>query len=313
MYNSKCGLLYERGIKVKAICVDIGGTSIKYGLLEQKNARQKVEVLFKASADWKPKEIDGTGVSQFVYNLIKDILESETIDFIGVSTAGVVDVDSGHIVSANDNIPNYTGYPLKDELERLIKKPVAVENDVNSATLAEFYQGHTQGTQSNVCLTIGTGVGGGAILAGELFRGHNHSAMEVGYIPIENTTLEDGGSTTGLVRRCEARLNSNEPLNGKKIFDLIKHEQNKVCIEEVDVMVKTIAKGLEIISYVIDPEKIVLGGGIMQQSDYLILRIQKELDQLINKHIPVEAAKHLNNAGMVGAFYHAKKQIIGDD
>lgn len=304
LFYNKCGLVYERGVILKAICVDIGGTAIKYGVLEKINQESKVYVIKKWSIDWNPHKTDGTGVAELVYSLIKEKLEEYNIELIGISTAGVVDVEKGLIKYANENIPNYTGFELKKELEKLSNCKVSVENDVNCAALAEYYQGSSSRTQSSICLTIGTGVGGGVIVDGKLLRGHRHSAMEVGYIPIEDSTLERLGSTSGLVKRCHDRLNNNDYLNGEMIFNLALNQGNEICLEEIDNLVSSLAEGLKIICHVIDPEVIVLGGGIMHQEEYLIPRIQEQLNQNLSNEVTVKSAKHLNNAGLVGAFYN---------
>lgn len=302
-YN-KCGLVYERGVMLKAICLDIGGTSIKYGVLEKVNKESTVKVIDKWSVDWDPRKTDGSGVAELVYSLIEDKLKTYDIELIGISTAGVVDVKEGSIVYANENIPNYTGFELKKELEKLSNCKVAVENDVNCAALAEYFQGSSTNTHSSICLTIGTGVGGGVISEGKLLRGDRHSAMEVGYIPIGNSTLERLGSTSGLVKRCAKRLGYTQGLNGETVFDLALNEGNEICLEEIDNLVSSLAQGLKIICHIIDPEVIILGGGIMHQEDFLIPRIQEQLNLRLPNEIVVKAAKHLNEAGLVGAFYN---------
>lgn len=301
----------ERVIILKAICVDIGGTAIKYGLVQQNNDVSNIEIIEKKSYDWSPAEVGGPGVSKLVFSLITDMLSQYTVDFIGVSTAGMVDPAKGRIKYANENIPHYTGVPLKEELEQLTGCRVAVENDVNCVALAENFCGSAKGTQSSICLTIGTGIGGGLVISDELWRGSNFGAMEVGYMPLKAGSFDRLASTSGLVDRCKARLDSNAPLNGEKIFDLAINQDCVICQEEIDRMIDYLVEGIGNLIFVIDPEVIVLGGGIMHQSDYLIPRIQEKLDGVTKSKVDVRPAKHLNNAGLIGAFYNARQQFNG--
>lgn len=310
VFWDKCGFAYVRSDDVRAICLDIGGTSIKYGVLEE--AHNEMNIIHKASYDWSPVETDGTGVPQLAYELIEDLLDQYQVDFIGVSTAGMVDTDRGQIKYANDNIPNYTGVPLKKELEDLTKLQVAVENDVNCAALAEHFYGASRDSNSSICLTIGTGVGGGLIIRDDLWQGAHSGAMEVGYMPLKDGLFDQIASTTGLVKRCSARMDTDQPLNGKIIFDLARNHNNEIAISEIDRMIKYLVEGINILVTVVDPEVVVLGGGIIHQADYLMPRINKALDKDRISDVKVLPAENLNNAGLIGAFVNGRKQLMGD-
>lgn len=292
---------------MKAICIDIGGTAIKYGILRQDGPEAQVEIEAKASQNWDPKSLGGPQVPGFVFDLVEDYLD-DNIDFIGISTAGVVDVQVGVIQSANDNIPNYAGVKLKEELQGLTDKPVFVDNDVNCAGLAEYKQGHAKSAEVALTLTLGTGVGGGLIHQGQVFRGAHWQAMEVGYLPLKDGSFEDLASVTGLIKRCQDRL-GREGLDGKTIFALALEESNAVCLEEIDRLVDYLTDGLQVLCLTLDPDMVILGGGVMAQADYLIPRIQDSLDQKVNRPLAVKPAKYLNDAGILGAFFTGLAQL----
>lgn len=292
---------------MKAICVDIGGTAIKYGILRQDRPEAQVEIQVKDSRNWDPKSLGGQKVPSFVFDLVQDYLD-DTIDFIGISTAGVVDVQAGVILSANDNIPNYAGVKLKEDLQGLTDKPVFVDNDVNCACLAEYKQGHAKSAEVVLTLTLGTGVGGGLIHQGQVFRGAHSQAMEVGYLPLKDGSFEDLASVTGLIKRCQIRL-GREGLDGKTIFTLALEESNAVCLEEIDRLVDYLTDGLQVLCLTLDPDMVILGGGVMAQADYLIPRIQDSLDQKVNWPLAVKPAKYLNDAGILGAFFTGLAQL----
>ncbi|EKU93701.1 Beta-glucoside kinase [Alloiococcus otitis] len=292
---------------MKAICVDIGGTAIKYGILSQDRPEAQVEIQAKGSQNLDPKSLGGPNVPSFVFDLVQDYVD-DSIDFIGISSAGVVDVQAGVIQSANENIPNYAGVKLKEELQGLTDKPVFVDNDVNCASLAEYKQGHAKSAEVALTLTLGTGVGGGLIYQGQVFRGAHSAAMEVGYLPLKDGSFEDLASVTGLIKRCEARL-GQEGLEGKTIFDLALKEGNTVCLEEIDRLVDYLTDGLQVLCLSLDPDMVILGGGVMAQADYLIPRIQDSLDQKVNRPLTVKPAKYLNDAGILGAFFTGLAQL----
>ena len=135
------------------ICVDIGGTSIKYGVLSEKG-----EIFIDGTVSTKVTEKENFILSD-VKKLVRNILDeykNYEIKGICISTAGVVNPEKGEIAYAGPTIPKYTGTKIKEELEKEFSIPCEVENDVNCAGLGEYWKGAGKGSKSMVCLTIGT-------------------------------------------------------------------------------------------------------------------------------------------------------------
>jgi len=290
------------------ICIDIGGTAIKHSVINEDGS-----IITKSQIDTEASK-GGLNILKKIKTIIKNYLNEYFINGICISTAGMVDPVKGNIVYASNLIPNYTGIEIKQELEKEFKITCEVENDVNCAGLGEYWLGAAKNSHSCACLTIGTGIGGCIIIDGKIIHGFSNSAGEVGYMKINGTAFQDMAATSKLVERvAERKKISKEELNGKIIFDLAK-KGDVECIEEIDKLVDTLALGISYVSYVINPEVIVLGGGIMAQKEYLRERIDKALkDKLIDRvyeNVRIEFAENENNAGMLGALYNFKSKEI---
>ena len=203
-------------------------------------------------------------------------------------------------------------YFTQQQIEKEFNIPCEVENDVNCAALGEYWLGAAKNSHSCACLTIGTGIGGCIIIGGKVIHGFSNSAGEVGYMKINGSTFQELAATSKLVEKVAKRKKINkEELNGKIIFNLAK-EGDIDCIEEIDNLVDTLALGISYIVYLINPEVVVLGGGIMAQREYLEERINTALkDKLIDKvykSVKIKFAQNQNNAGMLGALYNFKSK-----
>lgn len=288
----------------KYVCIDVGGTSIKYGLI-----REDGDIINKSSMDTEAKEKGGAGILEKIKSIVKVYIANEKIEGICISTAGMVDPKEGKIVYAlEDLIPGYTDMEIKREVEKEFNIRCEVENDVNCAGLGEMWLGAGKGASSSVCMTIGTGIGGCVILNNRLINGFSNSAGEIGYININGETFQDLASTSSLVKRVAQIKGKNEKdMNGKIIFDLAKNN-DKDCLKEIDNMVKSLAIGIANVCYVINPEVIILGGGIMAQEEFLKPRIEKALKEVLKdriyKNTKLEFAKRQNDAGMLGSLYN---------
>ncbi len=288
-------------------CIDIGGTAIKYGILnENGSVVQKNETETQAYKG-------GEALAEKVEDLVRQMIEQdENIAGIAISTAGVVDSENGCIIHASDAIPNYIGINYKERLEKKFARPTEVENDVNCAGLAEAQNGKGKDAASMLMLTIGTGIGGCFIEEGNLLHGNCFSACEVGYMPINGIPFQDIGATSALVNNVAKK--KNEPLslwNGKKIFACA-DQGDQDCIQAIKNMCDVLGQGMALISFVLNPEVIVLGGGIMAQGE----KMRQDLEDafaahtipLIAKNTRIEFAQHANDAGMKGALANFLKK-----
>lgn len=288
----------------KFICIDIGGTSIKYGL-----ATREGTFITKGNVQTEAKKEGGYGILDKVEKIVNNFINNSDIDGVCISTAGMVDPYTGEIVYAlEDLIPNYTGMNLKLEIENRFNIKCHVENDVNCAGLGEAWLGSGLDKSSIVCLTIGTGIGGCIIIDNKLLSGFSNSAGEVGYMNVNGESFQKRGSTTSLVENVAKRKAiTTESINGEMIFKLAK-ENDPIAIEEIDKVVNVLAVGIANICYIVNPEVVILGGGIMAQKEYLKPKLEKALkENLIDRvyrNTKLEFAKLKNDAGMLGALFN---------
>ena len=226
----------------------------------------------------------------------------------------MVDPVEGKILFALEElIPNYKDMQLKKEVEKEFNIKCEVENDVNCAGLGEMWLGAGRGATSSICLTIGTGIGGCIIINNKLINGFSNSAGEVGYMNVNGSSFQELASTSSLIKKVAKIKNLNEnDLNGKIIFDLAKNNDED-CLKELDNMIKSLAVGIANICYVINPEVVILGGGIMAQEKFLKPKIDKALKEVlierVYKNTNIEFAKRQNDAGMLGALYNFLNKI----
>lgn len=284
---------------MKILAIDIGGTFIKYCIFDQGDLLEDGKARSEAinGADILVRNVD---------NIIEHVLNKYHIDAIAISTAGVVDVEKGQIIHAGPTIPGYKGFNWKQHIRDKYAMECQVENDVNCAALGEYSIGCAKGKDKVLVLAIGTGIGGAFISNGSIFRGNNGCAMEVGYMSLDGSEFENIASTTALVNyhKSIAKLDKS---NGFLIFQLAKEKDEK-AIEAIDYTMDKLCKGIANISYILDPQSIVLGGGIMEQGEYLRPIIEEKLKKymlpIAYEKLDLSFASAGNLAASYGALYH---------
>lgn len=281
------------------IAIDIGGTNIKYGVLSLDSTIVKtgeIKTRVTATENFILEDVD---------SLIGKLISEFQVSGVAISTAGVVSSKTSEIVHAGPTIPNYKGTNFKKLVNEKYNLPCTVENDVNSAALGEFWKGAGEEFSSGFCLTVGTGLGGALIIDNKLIRGASDSAGEIGYMKILGKDIQSVASTKALVKAVAERK-GKENINGRIIFDLAK-EGDKDSIEEIDNLVKSISQAIENIVYIVNPEVIILGGGIMEQEEYLKPLFEKEIKRILPEkfisNTKIRFAKLGNKAGLIGALY----------
>lgn len=284
----------------KILCLDVGGTSIKSAIYQTDG---KLLETFESVAT-NASEIK---LGETILKVVKERLALNSgVAGIAIASAGVIDSDAGKVIYSGYTIPNYTETEIKKTVESLTGLPCEVENDANCAGLAEMWQGAGQDYQSGVCLTVGTGVGGAVIINGQLVKGRGFTAGEVGYMPVNGQNFQDVASTTSLIARVNQLSLEKVYQSGEEIFKAAK-EGNRECVQGIDELITNLAAGISIIMYLLNPDVIVLGGGIMAQKDYLHDKLMKRVSEtIIDRQFATSAivfAEHQNNAGMVGALY----------
>ena len=292
-----------RNVKMKKyVSIDIGGTAIKYGVINSEG--QIVEKEQMPTEAWR----GGPEILNKVIGIVETYKKIYTVSGICISTAGMVDVEKGEIFYAAPLIPNYAGTKFKQVLEEKFQIPCEVENDVNCAGLAESVSGVAKQSKVTLCLTVGTGIGGCIIIQGKIFRGYSNSACEVGYMNMGDSDFQTLGAASILTKKvAERKKEPQERWNGYRIFEHAK-KGDAVCCQAIDEMVDILGKGIANICYVLNPEIIVLGGGIMAQQEFLKEKIEQSVKRYlvpsIAENTKIAFAKHKNVAGMLGAFYH---------
>lgn len=292
------------------VSIDIGGTAIKYGLMGEngellKSGKQSTEA-------WR----GGPAIVEKVRRIVETYQETEDICGICISTAGMVDIEKGEIFYAAPLIPEYTGTQWKKILEENFGVPCEVENDVNCAGLAEAVSGAAKGSAVALMLTVGTGIGGCLVLNGEVFHGHSGSACEIGYMHMGESDFQTLGASSTLTRKvAEQKKEPEEQWDGYRIFQEA-GKGDPQCREAIEEMAEILGKGIANLCCVLNPEVVVLGGGIMAQEDYLKPLIEREVKRYlvpgIAEHTRIAFAKHRNHAGVLGAFYHFKQRQLSD-
>lgn len=261
------------------IVLDLGGTAIKYGYFQEDT------LLFHHETPSEAK-LGGVHLMQKIIKLIHSIRDNYPADAIGISSAGQIDSETGTVIYANENIPCYSKTPIKKLLMDEFHLPVFVENDVNSAAIGENCYGSGKEHPNFLCLTYGTGIGGGIVLNHKLLKGSTGVAAEFGHMITHPNGLPCGcgsrgcyemyGSTSALIKK--AKQKNAVWTNGKLLFESY-HAGNTDAIQLINDWICEISYGLINLIYIFNPSCIILGGGIMEQ-DCLI----KQLTILIRQH-----------------------------
>ncbi len=293
---------------------DIGGTAIKYGLIDDDFCfLESGEV---PSLDAEYSEVCAAGVMKALKAKMTEY--KGQYDAIGISTAGQVDFKRGYIVTGSDNIPGFSDTDMKGIFEKEFGVPVAVDNDVNCALMGEAHFGAGRGFDDFICLTYGTGVGGAIYLNGELYRGYKSAAGEFGHM-----FTHVGGSRCTCGREgcyeayasCRALSDAvsehyGRYMSGREIFKP-ENLADPFIQDALDNWENEIVNGLVSLSYIFNPPMIVLGGGIMNE-EILVNHIREKLVAAVGvnyKKVKIEKAQLGNKAGMLGAAYLAKERL----
>lgn len=286
--------------------IDIGGTSIKYGC-----ATDEGRFLEKSACPTRAREDGGAAIPQKVIALVKDLSQRHELAGVAIDTAGIVRPgDDGEIVFAGEaTFPGYSGTKLGRIVREVVKLPVLVENDVNAAALGEVWLGAAKGAASAFMITVGTNLGGCFVQDGKIWHGASFSAGEIGYLRLhgEKRILEDVASTRALIREAAFSHNmSPSEITGEMVFDWAM-EADEDALSAIAVLADNLGEGLVAVCCLLNPEVIVLGGGVMAQQEILGPMLQQRLEALVmpamREHTHLAFARLGNDAGMLGALY----------
>lgn len=303
--------------KEYVIAIDLGGTKICTALVD-------LEGNIEAEATVKTESNKGESiVLEKILNTIDCVLEGKDINYvkaIGIGSPGPLDVEKGLIVySANLPFKNFNIVkPIRDKYNL----STFLDNDANVATLGEFMFGAGKGTNNMIFVTVSTGIGGGAIINGNLFRGSTSNALEIGHSTIMKGGYRCGCGNTGCAEAVASGTaimkRANEAINSKAETSLKNYEE--VTAKEVFIEAEKgdkVAKDIlnDALSYLgitianlantFDPDKIIIGGGVSQAGRIIFDKIEEEMDRrclrTIYNNCKVEKASLGNKAGVLGA------------
>lgn len=276
------------------IGIDLGGTKLAIARFETATWKKQDERVLPTAGKTLPMIVEE------MLALINEFRTGDTAA-IGIGVPGLIEKDSGK-VRAIPNIPEGNGFPLLDTLKKATKLPVFLENDSACFALAEALQGAGKGQSVIVGITMGTGVGGGIVVDGKIFRGQHGYAAEFGHMllkPGESPTLEGAGrgeieeylSGTALLRRCP---------EAKKPADTL---QGPTCAHLHGVVIREIAWMCTSLTHCIDPGVIVFGGSAGRALQPHFKAIEQELKHWVLPQNPVPnlAIGILDHAGTLGA------------
>lgn len=285
------------------LALDIGGTAVKAGL-----------ILNKTIINNRSELIKNLNPIQIVFKLVEEFLSANfEIEAIAVATAGRVDVETGIIVYASPNIPNWTGTPLKKILSERYGLPCFVLNDAQAAALGEA---RVRGIENLVMLTVGTGLGGGVVLNRNLVHGYRHEAGEVGH-----TILKPKGRVCNCGKRgCAEQYISMRVLHKyckiRNRNELIRRfqEKDESVISGLERMCEDLAVLIDKIFLTIDPQIVVVGGGFSELGPGVLDVLRSKVEPYSSKSLyepsQIEISLLKNDAGILGAAFYAEENLL---
>lgn len=298
--------------------VDVGGTSVKMGVFQADSTLvEKWEIPTR-------KDMAEDVILSDIADSIKEKMETHHIVQTDVTGVGVgvpaAVLGEGHVKKVANL--GWENKDVKEELEALTGLQVKVANDANVAALGEMWKGGGEGYNNLVMVTLGTGVGGGVILNGQIHTGTNGGGGEIGHITANRDEteccgcgkkgcLEQYASATGIARLAKKKLAINtkktvlntEDISAKSVFDAVKCG-DEVAIEIAEEFGSYLGYALADLGAILDPEIFVIGGGVSKAGDILFTYIQKYYDErtfFTCKDVKFALAKLGNDAGIYGA------------
>lgn len=300
--------------------IDIGGTSVEIAVLNLSG-----KIINKIAFDTQ-KHISGDivqTIAKQVNNILKESgLEIEQILGVGVGVPGITDVDNGIVIDAPSL--NWKLTPLKSQLETLLKCPVYIDNDVNIAALGEWWKGAGETNNSIVMITLGTGIGCGLIINGDLYRGASYAAGEIGYMVTDKDTAHKrydqtfagygfldshvgGPSITNRMLHYLGDTDKDlENWSAEKIFQMAM-DGDEIALKVIHDFLSHLSYALINVISIINPQQVVLGGGISKSMGSFL----SYLMETMNKHLPLQTEVSITaveDVSLIGAGYLLLKE-----
>lgn len=306
--------------------IDLGGTNIVAGVVDE-----NYNIIAKASTKTncpRPEKEIANDMARMALQAVKNAnLTIDQIEWIGVGTPGIANSATG-IIEYSNNL-GFKNTPMVKYIQETINKPVFIENDANAAAYGEFVAGAAKGAENAVCITLGTGVGGGIIINGKIYSGSNFAGAEIGHTVIEvdgpqcscgrKGCFEVFSSATGLIRMSKEAM-SEHP---ESLMNKMAEEKGKVTArtsfdamragdsaakEVVEKYIKYLAAGITNTINIFQPDILCIGGGVCNEGDPLLLPVKALVKQEVytrnsEKNTEIVIAKLGNDAGIIGAAF----------
>ncbi|KJY49161.1 Glucokinase [Bombilactobacillus mellis] len=309
----------------KLLGIDLGGTTTKFAIMRpQGEIQQRWSIQTDVLNDGNniiPNIIDSINHHLQLYQM-----SAKQFQGIGIGTPGSVDYQTGMVDSAF-NLNWDRPMALKEQIELHTNIPVQVENDANVAALGERWLGAGKNADNVAFVTLGTGVGGGIIINGQIVHGQGGSAGEIGHMTInpqgyrctcgKRGCLETVASATGIVHvardyaqeyagdsELKASLDNGDDLTAKDVFDLAK-QNDPLALKVTHVVCDQLGLALSIVAVTINPQYIIIGGGVSNAGDFLLQRVRESYNRYVfssvKKTTTLTLATLGNEAGVIGA------------
>lgn len=303
--------------------IDFGGTGIKIGIIDEDG-----KILIKDSFDTDPHK-RGEEIVKHIAECTQKVMDDsglpqEDILGIGIGSPGLLNPETGQL-KVVVNVPNLNDVFITKLLSDILGKPAFLDNDVNAMSLGEFYYGAGKGLKHVIALTLGTGVGGGIILNGELYRGASFTAGELGHMSIDRDgkscpcgnsgCLERYVGRDGIIERFTIARNKGLDTNIEKYLENGKITPKAIAkaaeagdalsIKVLEETGEILGSALATLVNAFNPEAIIIGGGIANAGDLILEPARKTMLRLAYA-IPAKVVKVLkaelgNDAGLVGS------------
>lgn len=307
-----------------SIGVDLGGTNIVVGIVDD-DYNILATAKCKTNSPRPAEEILEDIVKLSREAMEKAGLSIEQVAFIGIGSPGTCNADTGVVEYANNL--GFVNVPICQIMHEKLGLPVYIENDANAAALGEAKAGAAKGANSCVCVTLGTGVGGGIIIDGKIYEGFNFSGAEIGHTVIEQNgepctcgrkgCWEAYASATALVRQTKKAMQENPTskmwkiagclnrVNGLTAFDAMRagDEAGTAVVEQY---IAYVACGVTNMVNIFQPEILCIGGGVCKEGETLLAPLRKYVEaerysRYSEKQTQICVATLGNNAGIIGA------------
>ncbi|MEH7109499.1 ROK family glucokinase [Bacillus sp. JJ1764] len=314
--------------------VDLGGTTTKIAFITMDGT---IEHKWEITTDNANEgEYITSNIAKSINDKLSELgLSKDVLAGVGMGAPGPVDYETGVILNAV-NLGWKDNFPLQESLENATSLPAAIENDANCAALGEMWKGAGTGAKNLVLVTLGTGVGGGVIVNGNIVQGVNGAAGEIGHataVPLggapcncgKTGCLETVASATGVVRLAMEELKTqssdselakllveNNTITAKDVFDTAKNG-DAISLKVLNEVGFHLGLTFSTIANTLNPEKIVMGGGVSKAGDILLNTVKEYFNQFafsaVRNSTEISLATLGNDAGVLGAAWLIRKNI----